>query len=176
MLLPSGIGNVPTLNVHSDVWNCLESYMICMLLVCRLKIIPTSNLKLIIFFWYCHQYYFHSFKLLSFVASTRHAPLTSRVQLKLTIKPTAALGEAADIYAMCVFLLALASFYLGTLFVRCPPTQYLTINRPRSHLNISINNRQMRTFYVAILCACMVGRHLCSMVALFHYLGTGSSR
>ncbi len=39
-----------------------------------------------------------------------------------------------------------------------------------SQLNISINNRRMRTFYVAILCACMVGRCLCSMVALFHNL------
>ncbi len=48
--LLSGIGNVPTSNVHSDVWDCVESYAIRMLLACRLKIIPTSNLKLIISF------------------------------------------------------------------------------------------------------------------------------
>jgi hypothetical protein len=48
----SGIGKVPTPNVHSDVWDCVES--IRMLLACRLKIIPTSNLKLIISFLVLH--------------------------------------------------------------------------------------------------------------------------
>ncbi len=46
----SGVGKIPTPNVCSDVWNHVESYTIRMLLVCRLKIIPTSNLKLIISF------------------------------------------------------------------------------------------------------------------------------
>jgi hypothetical protein len=38
--------------------------------------------------------------------------------------------------------------------------------------------RRTRTFYVAILailCACMVGRCLCYMVAQFHYLGVGGA-
>ena len=50
----SGIGEVPTLNVCSDVWDRVESYTICMLLECRLKIIPTSNLKLTISFFVLH--------------------------------------------------------------------------------------------------------------------------
>ena len=50
----SGIGEVPTLNVCSDVWDRVESYTICMLLECRLKIIPTSNLKLINSFLVLH--------------------------------------------------------------------------------------------------------------------------
>jgi hypothetical protein len=49
-LLLSGIGYVPTLNVHSDVWDCVESYTIYMLLACRLKITFTFSLKLIISF------------------------------------------------------------------------------------------------------------------------------
>jgi hypothetical protein len=76
---------------------------------------------------------------------------------------------------ICAFYIALASFYLGTLCVKCPPTQYPINNLPPSHLNITIKNRRMRTFYVAILCACMVGRCLCIMVALFNYLGVGGS-
>ncbi len=77
---------------------------------------------------------------------------------------------------VCVFHLALASFNLGTSCVRCPPTHYPTNNPLPSQLNISINNRGMRTFYAAILCACIVGRRLCSMAALFYYLGVGGSR
>jgi hypothetical protein len=49
-LLLSDIGYVPTLNVHSDVWDCVESYIIHMLLDCRLKITLTFNLELIISF------------------------------------------------------------------------------------------------------------------------------
>ncbi len=49
-LLLSDIGYVPTTNVHSDVWDCVESYTICMLLACRLKITFTFSLKLIISF------------------------------------------------------------------------------------------------------------------------------
>jgi hypothetical protein len=49
-LLLSGIGYVPTPNVHSDVWNHVESYTIYMLLTCRLKITFTFSLKLIISF------------------------------------------------------------------------------------------------------------------------------
>jgi hypothetical protein len=48
-LLLSDIGYVPTPNVHSDVWDCVESYTICMLLAWRLKITFTFSLKLIIF-------------------------------------------------------------------------------------------------------------------------------
>jgi hypothetical protein len=89
MLLPSGIGDVPTPNVRLDIWDCVESYTICMLLTCRLKIIPTSNLKLRISFLVLPLVLLHSFKLLSFVASTRHAPLTLHVYLRLTIRPSA---------------------------------------------------------------------------------------
>ncbi len=46
----SDVGETPTLNVHSDVWDCVESYAICMLLASRLKIILSTNLKLIIYF------------------------------------------------------------------------------------------------------------------------------
>ncbi len=48
--LLSGIGYVPTLNVHSDVWNSVESYTIYVLLACRLKITFTFSIKLIISF------------------------------------------------------------------------------------------------------------------------------
>ncbi len=34
----SGVGYVPTPNVHSDVWDCVESYAIHMLLARRLMI------------------------------------------------------------------------------------------------------------------------------------------
>jgi hypothetical protein len=47
-LLLSGVGYVPTPNVHLDVWDCVESYTIHMLLPCRLKITFTFSLKLII--------------------------------------------------------------------------------------------------------------------------------
>ena len=46
----SGVDEMPTPNVCSDAWNHVESSTILMLLACRLKIIPTSNLKLIISF------------------------------------------------------------------------------------------------------------------------------
>ncbi len=49
-LLLSGIGYVPTPNVHSDVWDQVESYTIYMLLACRLEITFTFSLKLIISF------------------------------------------------------------------------------------------------------------------------------
>jgi hypothetical protein len=89
MLLPSGVGDVPTLSVHLDVWDHVESYTIRMLLACRLKIIPTSNLKLIISFLVLPLVLLHSYKPLSFVASTRHAPLTLHVYLRLAIRPSA---------------------------------------------------------------------------------------
>ena len=44
----SGIGDVPTLNVHSGVWDHVESYTMYMLLPCRLKITFPFSLKLII--------------------------------------------------------------------------------------------------------------------------------
>ncbi len=37
-LLLSDVGYVPTPNVHSDVWDRVESYTVYMLLACRLKI------------------------------------------------------------------------------------------------------------------------------------------
>ncbi len=45
---------VPTPNVHSNIWDCVESYAIHMLLACRLKITLASNLKLIISFLVLH--------------------------------------------------------------------------------------------------------------------------
>jgi hypothetical protein len=47
-LLLSGIGYVPTPNVHSDVWDHVESYAKHMLLTRRLKITFTFSLKHII--------------------------------------------------------------------------------------------------------------------------------
>ena len=70
-----GIGNVPTPSVRPDIWDHVESYRILMLLVCRLKIIPTSNLKLITSFLVLHIVLLSLFKSLSLVASTRHAAL-----------------------------------------------------------------------------------------------------
>jgi hypothetical protein len=49
-LLLSDVGYVPIPNVHSDVWDCVETYTIYMLLACRLKITFTFSLKLIISF------------------------------------------------------------------------------------------------------------------------------
>jgi hypothetical protein len=41
---------VPTPNVGSDIWDCVESYAMHMILACGLKITFKSNLKLIIYF------------------------------------------------------------------------------------------------------------------------------
>jgi hypothetical protein len=87
--VPFGIGNVPIPNVHWDVWDPVESYTICMLLVCKLKIIPTSNLKLTIFFLVLLLVLLHSYQSLPFVASMRHALLTLCVYLRLAIRPSA---------------------------------------------------------------------------------------
>ncbi len=65
MSLPSGVGDVPTPNVRPDVWDQLESYMICMLLACRLKIILSSNLKLIISFLVLPLVFLSSFNIRS---------------------------------------------------------------------------------------------------------------
>jgi hypothetical protein len=89
MLLPFGIGDVPTPNVRLDVWDHVGSYTICMLLVCRLKIISSPNLKLIISFLalplvlLCHTSCYH---LLSQCSTLL---LTSRVNLRLAIRPSA---------------------------------------------------------------------------------------
>ena len=72
-----------------------------------------------------------------------------------------------------------SQLYLGTSRVRCPPTPYPTNNQPPTHPIVSdfVNNWRMRTFQVAILlCTCMVGRHLCCVVAQFHHLGVGGAR
>jgi hypothetical protein len=55
--LLSGIGHVPTPNVHLDTWDCVESYTVCMLLARRLQITFTSSLKLIISFLVSSYYY-----------------------------------------------------------------------------------------------------------------------
>ncbi len=85
----STIGNVPTPNVCSDVWDCVESYAIRMLLAHRLKIIPTSNLKLIISFLVLLTLVLSFFKLLSIVALAQHTHLTSHTVLRLANRPSA---------------------------------------------------------------------------------------
>ncbi len=64
------------------------------LLTCRLKIIPTSNLKLIISFLALPLLLLSPQKSLSLVASTRHAPLTSHVYLRLANRPSAQLANS----------------------------------------------------------------------------------
>ena len=71
----------------------------------------------------------------------------------------AAVGRRRPPWLAGAFCLAfLASFYLGTSRVRCQPTPYPTNNQPLIHPIISVNNRRMRTFQVAIFCTCLVGR------------------
>ncbi len=69
---------MPTPNVCSDIWDCVESYAICMLLARRLKIISTSYLKLIISFLVLLILVLSFFKLLLVVALMQHAYLTLR--------------------------------------------------------------------------------------------------
>ncbi len=66
---------MPTLKIRSDIWDCVESYMIHMFLACRLMITFTSNLKLIIFFLVLLILVLSLFKSSSLVASTRHTAL-----------------------------------------------------------------------------------------------------
>jgi hypothetical protein len=89
MLLPSGVSNVPTPNVRSNVWDHVESYTICMLLAYRLKIISSPNLQLIISFLALPLVLLCHYQSLSFVASMRLPQLTSRVYLRLAIRPSA---------------------------------------------------------------------------------------
>ncbi len=79
---------MPTPNVRLDIWDHVESYGILMFLACRLKITFTSNLKHIISFLVLHIVLLSLRKVLSLVASTRHAPLTSRVYLRLADRPS----------------------------------------------------------------------------------------
>ncbi len=79
----SGVGNVPTPNMHSYIWDCVESYAIYMVLSCRLKIIPTSNLKLIISFLVLLILLLSFIKSLSIVALMQHAHLTLCTVLRL---------------------------------------------------------------------------------------------
>jgi hypothetical protein len=89
MVLPSGVGNVPTMNVRSDVWDHVESYTICMLLTCRLKIILSPCLRLIISFLVLLLVLLPCYQSLLFVTSMWHAQLTSRVYLRSAIRPSA---------------------------------------------------------------------------------------
>jgi hypothetical protein len=89
----SCVGKVSTLNVHLDVLDCVESYTICMLLACRLKIIPTSNLKLLISFLVLH------IVLLSFIQDVITcclALLTLRVYLRLAKRPSAQFANSSN--------------------------------------------------------------------------------
>jgi hypothetical protein len=87
---------VPTPNERSDIWDCVESYGIHMFLACRLKITFTSNLKLIISFLVLHIVLLLLFKLLSLVASTRHALLTLLVYLRLANRPNGQFANSTD--------------------------------------------------------------------------------
>ncbi len=75
---------VSTQNVHSDIWDCVESYVIHMILVCRLRITFTSiKVKLIIsFFGTTTTPSFPSLKIVSFSqvrVSTLLFPQASRI-------------------------------------------------------------------------------------------------
>ena len=103
----SDVGKMPTPIVRSDVWDRVESYAMCMLLTSRLKIILSSNLKLILFLFGNTTSITLSYQLLSFVASTWHTPLTSHVYLRLAIRPSAEPWEVVwgtPIFnALCIF-------------------------------------------------------------------------
>ena len=91
----SGVGDVSTPIVRSNIWDCVESYAIRMLLACRLKIIPTSNLKLIISFLVLLILVLSFIKSLSIVALTQHAHLTSRTVLRLANRPSAQFANSS---------------------------------------------------------------------------------
>jgi hypothetical protein len=74
---------VPTPKIRLDVWDCVESFGIPMFLACRLKITYTSNPKLIISVL-IPILLLPSFKLLSLVASTRHAALNLACLLEVS--------------------------------------------------------------------------------------------
>jgi hypothetical protein len=111
MLLPSGVGNVLTLNVCSDVWDCVGSYTIRMLLVCSLKIISSPNLKLIISFLVlplvllCHTSRYHLLPQCGTLLLTLH------VYLRLAIRPS------AQLHTSCYHLLPQRGTLLLTLHV-----------------------------------------------------------
>jgi hypothetical protein len=85
----SGVGDVPTPNVRSDIWDHVESYAICMLLACRLKIIPTSNLKLIISFLVLLILVLSLHQVVITCYLKQHAHLTSHSVLRLANRPNA---------------------------------------------------------------------------------------
>ncbi len=81
-LLLSDVGYVPTPNVHSDVWDCVEFYAICMLLACRLKITFTFSLKLII----------------SFLVQLQHLPLPSLIVTSSQVR----VGTPLPLLSCCI--------------------------------------------------------------------------
>ncbi len=100
---------VPTLNVHSDICDHVESYTIHMFLACRQKIIFTSNLKLIISFL-DHKY--HSLlQLLILVASTWKAILTTLVSLRLAWRPRTQFANLQTRFVIQVQDLPLQDFF-----------------------------------------------------------------
>jgi hypothetical protein len=80
---------MPTPNVRSDVWNHVEAYTILMLLACRLKIIPTSNLKLIISFLVLLILLLASKSCYHLLPQLGTLHLTSRIYLRLANRPSA---------------------------------------------------------------------------------------
>jgi hypothetical protein len=88
--------------------------------------------------------------------------------------PTAAVWSRRPPWSIKFDRILPSFFYLGT-HVTTPPTPSPTRNQSPIRPNISANIRPMRTFQVTILCACMVGRRLCRMVAHIYCHGVGGS-
>jgi hypothetical protein len=81
-LLLSGVGYVPIPSVHSAVWDCVESYMIFMLIACRLKITFTFSLKLIV----------------SFLVQLQHLPLPSLTVTSSQVR----VGTSLPLLSCCI--------------------------------------------------------------------------
>ncbi len=81
----SCIGHVPTPNVCLDVWDCVESYAIRMLLTCRLRFTFTPRLKLIISFLYLHTITITFSRQSLFSGQSRHTPLPLLIMLYLQL-------------------------------------------------------------------------------------------
>ncbi len=85
----SGVDHVPTPNVCSDVWDCVGSYAIRMLLAWRLKITFISNLKLILSILVLLILVLLFFKSLSIAALRQHAHVTLHTVSRLANRPSA---------------------------------------------------------------------------------------
>jgi hypothetical protein len=80
---------VPPQSFERSVWDCVGFYMIHTFLNPSVECQVKSFLKLIISFLVLPLVLLKHYQLLPFMASTRHAQLTSRVYLRLAIRPSA---------------------------------------------------------------------------------------